>query len=94
MGTPTRRDDNRVHPGVDDLFFAERAGEGIVKEIEFDGAHGRNGNKKAFAYPSPATDTGHRRAKNVVVNCFPFPEEHPPHEVQHPMRCSTPLIER
>jgi hypothetical protein len=42
-----------VHRRVHDLLFAERADKGMVKEIEFDGAHGRNGNKKAFAYPSP-----------------------------------------
>jgi len=45
---PTRRDDNRMHRSVDDLLFAERASKGMVKEIEFDGTHGRNSNKKGF----------------------------------------------
>jgi hypothetical protein len=35
-----------VHGSVDDMLLAERAGEGMVKEIEFDGAHGKNRIKK------------------------------------------------
>jgi len=33
---------------VDDLLFAEWASKGVVEEIEFDGSHGRDGNKKDF----------------------------------------------
>jgi len=37
-----------VHRGVHDLLSAEWAFKGMVEEIEFDGAHGRDGNKKGF----------------------------------------------
>jgi len=35
-----RRNDDGVHGRVDDLHLAERANKGMVKKIEFNGAHG------------------------------------------------------
>jgi len=51
-----RRDDDSVHRRVDDVLFAERASVGMVKEIEFDGAHGGIVPKKVFAYLSPGVE--------------------------------------
>jgi hypothetical protein len=36
---PARVHDDRLHRGLDDLGFAERASEDVIVEFEFDGPH-------------------------------------------------------
>ena len=49
-----RLNDDGVHRRIDDVLFAERAGKGMVEEIEFDGAaRGKMVTKTAFAFLSP-----------------------------------------
>ena len=46
-----------MHGGINDLLLAQWASKGMVKEIEFDRAHGEIVAKKSFAYHSPRLES-------------------------------------
>jgi hypothetical protein len=50
---PARRHNDSLHRGVDNLLSADRTCKRVIEELEFDRAHGKIVEKKAFAYHSP-----------------------------------------